>query len=70
MWMSPRKHPDFAWTLASRILVNLGNALGTTLLLYFLSTGSSCADPEDDLILLTLVYMVFVVLAVARSSAG
>ena len=29
MWISPRKHPDFGWTLLSRILVNVGNALGT-----------------------------------------
>ncbi len=63
MWVSPRKHPDFAWTLASRILINLGNALGTTLLFYFLQDGLKLPDPEDSLILLTLVYMVFVVLA-------
>ncbi len=63
MWVSPRKHPDFAWTLASRILINLGNALGTTLLFYFLQDGLQLPDPEDSLIMLTLVYMVFVVLA-------
>lgn len=63
MWVSPRKHPDFAWTLFSRILINLGNALGTTLLLYFLQFGLKVADPEGDLITLTLVYMVFVILA-------
>jgi MFS family permease len=63
MWVSPRKNPDFAWTLASRILINLGNALGTTLLFYFLQDGLKLPDPEDSLITLTLVYMVFVVLA-------
>lgn len=63
MWVSPRKHPDFAWTLASRILINLGNALGTTLLFYFLQDGLKLANPKDDLITLTLVYMVFVILA-------
>ncbi len=52
MWVSPRKHPDFAWTLASRILINLGNALGTTLLFYFLQDGLKLPDPEDSLILL------------------
>ena len=35
-WISPRKHPDFGWTLLSRVLVSVGNALGTSLLLYFL----------------------------------
>ena len=38
-WISPRTHPDFGWTLLSRVLVNVGNALGTSLLLYFLMFG-------------------------------
>jgi len=59
-WISPRRFPDFGWTLLSRILVNLGNALGTTLLLYFLMFGlNRGAGAEDDLLLLTLVYMIF-----------
>jgi MFS family permease len=63
MWISPRKHPDFAWTLTSRILINIGNALGTTQLLYFLMFGLKVENPEDDLLLLSLVYTVFVVIA-------
>ncbi|MBG6057239.1 MFS family permease [Cryobacterium sp. MP_M5] len=63
LWISPREHPDFGWTLLSRVLVSLGNALGTTLLLYFLMFGLGDAHAEDDLILLTLVYMVFVIVA-------
>lgn len=60
LWISPRKHPDFAWTLGSRVLVNIGNALGTTLLLYFILYGLERTDSaEDDLLLLTLVYLVF-----------
>ena len=60
LWISPRKHPDFAWTLISRVLVNLGNALGTTLLLYFLLYGLNRGETaEDDLLLLTLIYLVF-----------
>ncbi|MCO1655617.1 MFS transporter [Pseudonocardia humida] len=62
-WISPRRHPDFGWTLLGRILVNLGNALGTTQLLYFLMFGLERADAEGDLILLTLLYMVFVIIA-------
>lgn len=60
-WVSPRKNPDFGWTLLSRILVNLGNALGTTQLLYFLQFGLNrpLEGVQDDLLLLTLVYMVF-----------
>ncbi|SFR73828.1 MFS/sugar transport protein [Agromyces sp. CF514] len=63
LWISPRKHPDFGWTLLSRVLVSVGNALGTSLLLYFLMFGLGDENAEDDLILLTLVYMVFVIAA-------
>lgn len=63
LWISPRKHPDFGWTLLSRVLVNLGNALGTTLLLYFLLFGLNDPQAEDDLILLSLIYMAFLVVA-------
>jgi len=60
-WISPRKHPDFGWTLLGRVLVNIGNALGTTLLLYFLMFGLEREDAEGDLISLSLVYVVFIV---------
>jgi MFS family permease len=63
LWISPRQHPDFGWTLLSRILVNFGNAFGTTLLLYFLEFGLNDKSAEDDLIILTLIYMVFVIFA-------
>jgi MFS family permease len=65
MWISPRKHPDFAWTLSGRVLVNVGNALGTGLLLYFLEFGLhlSASDANDALLELVLVYMVFIVIA-------
>jgi len=63
LWISPRENPDFAWTLLSRVLVSFGNAFGTTLLLYFLMFGLNDPNAEDDLIVLTLVYMVFVILA-------
>jgi MFS family permease len=62
-WISPRKHPDFGWTLLGRVLVNVGNALGTTLLLYFLLFGLEREDAAGDLILLSLVYVVFIVLS-------
>lgn len=62
-WVSPRKHPDFSWTMLSRVLVNVGNALGTTLLLYFLLFGLEREDAEGDLIMLSLVYVVFIVVS-------
>jgi MFS family permease len=64
-WINPVKHPDFGWTLLGRILVNLGNALGTTLLLYFLQygLGLSSSGAVNGLLLLTVVYLVFFVIA-------
>ena len=64
-WISPRAFPDFGWTLGSRVLVNIGNALGTSLLLFFLiyGLGRPALDAEGDLLLLTLVYMVASIIA-------
>ncbi len=63
-WVSPIAHPDFGWTLTSRILVNIGNALGTTLLFFFLLFGlNRGVTVEDDLLLLTAIYLVFFIAA-------
>jgi MFS family permease len=63
-WINPRRFPDFGWTLSSRVLVNLGNAFGTTQLLYFLAFGlNRGAGVLDDLLLLTVIYMVFFIAA-------
>lgn len=62
-WISPRAHPDFGWTLLSRVLVNIGNAFGTTLLLYFLQFGLGDTSAADDLVVLSGIYMVFVLLS-------
>ncbi len=63
LWISPRQYPDFGWTLLSRVLVNFGNAFGTSLLLYFLEFGLGDENAEDDLVIAVLVYMVFVIIA-------
>ena len=63
-WVNPIQFPDFGWTLLGRILVNLGNALGTTLLLYFLMYGlGRGSSATDDLLLLTMIYLVFFIAA-------
>jgi MFS family permease len=62
-WISPRAYPDFGWTLLSRVLVNFGNAFGTALLLQFLMYGLELPDAEDMLIILSVIYMGFVILA-------
>lgn len=65
LWIPPRKHPDFAWTLTSRVLVNLGNALGTGLLLYFLAFGLEMGieKAEESFLPLVVVYLVAVVVS-------
>jgi MFS family permease len=62
-WISPRQYPDFAWTLSSRVLVNIGNALGTTLLFFFLIYGLGSTDPDTDLLILIVVYTIFIVIS-------
>ncbi|GIJ21185.1 MFS transporter [Micromonospora lutea] len=56
MWVSPRQHPDFGWAWITRFLVQLGNALGTLYLLYFLTDEVQVADPEGGLLVLILLY--------------
>lgn len=56
---------DFRWMLIGRLVVNIGNALGTSLLLFFLLYGLEIpkSEAEDSLLLLIVVYTVFVVAA-------
>jgi MFS family permease len=55
-WVSPRRHPDFAWAFGTRFLVQLGNALGTLYLLYFLTDRLHYPRPENGLLILILIY--------------
>jgi MFS family permease len=56
LWIDPRRHPDFGWAWITRFLVQLGNALGTLYLLYFLQDRVRVPDPEGALLTLILVY--------------
>jgi MFS family permease len=56
MWVSPSRHPDFAWAWITRFLVQLGNALGTLYLLYFLRDKVRHPHPDEGLLILILVY--------------
>ena len=60
-WVSPRRYPDFGWAWLTRFLVNLGNALGTLLLYFYLDDAVGYADPEAGVFVLTVVYAVFIV---------
>lgn len=45
-WVSPRRYPDFAWAWGARFAVQLGNAIGTVYLLFFLKDRIGL--PESD----------------------
>jgi MFS family permease len=57
-WISPRRHPDFAWAWVTRFLMNLGNALVILYLLYYLkdAVGLSDDEAEDKVFVLTAAY--------------
>jgi MFS family permease len=55
-WAVFRGHPDFAWAWGTRFLVQLGNAMGTLYLLYFLTDRVRVADPEGALLVMILLY--------------
>ena len=59
-----RAHPDFAWAWATRFLVQLGNALATLYLLYFLRDRIKYADPDNGLLILIVVYTATTLLTV------
>lgn len=59
MWVPPREHPDFAWAFGGRVMVNVGNALGTTYLLYFFTDDLHLHDPDNALLITTAIYLVF-----------
>ncbi|HKT55527.1 MAG TPA: MFS transporter [Microbacterium sp.] len=58
-------HRDFAWVVWGRFVTNVGNALPTTLFLFFLmyGLGEKESEAQDNLLLVIVVYTVFVVLA-------
>jgi MFS family permease len=57
-WQTVRDHPDFGWAWLTRFLVNLGNFLGTLYLLYFLDDAVGYRDPEEGVLILSVIYAV------------
>lgn len=55
-WISPRRHPDFAWAAVARLAIQLANSIATLYLLYFLRDELDFADPAGGVFVLTLVY--------------
>jgi MFS family permease len=61
---SLRDNPDFAWAWITRFLVQLGNAMATLYLLYFLRDRVGHPDPDTGLLLLIVVYTATTLLTV------
>ncbi|MCE7005042.1 MFS transporter [Kibdelosporangium philippinense] len=62
LWISPREHPGFAWMWGCHFMINLGNALGTFYLLFFLKDAVKRADPEESLLILMAGYGIALVI--------
>jgi MFS family permease len=59
-WISPRRYPDFGWAWLTRFLFNVGNALGTLYLFYYLQDEVGVADADTGVLILTAIYSVCV----------
>ncbi len=66
-WVSPVRHPDFAWAWLTRLLVNIGNHMITLYLLFFLSDAvrvrqTEGIEPAFGVLILTGLYAVMVII--------
>lgn len=66
-WVSPRRHPDFAWAWLTRFLLNLGNGLGTLYLFFYLQDAVRHDDPDTGVLMLTAIYSLCVILTAVAS---
>ncbi len=68
-WVSPRRYPDFAWAWLTRFLLNLGNALGTLYLFFYLQDAVGYGDPDTGVLVLTAIYSLCVILTAVWSGS-
>jgi MFS family permease len=66
-WISPVRHPDFAWAWLTRLLVNIGNHMVTLYLLFFLDDAvrireTEGIEPAVGVLVLTGLYAVMVII--------
>lgn len=61
-WISPSRHPDFAWAWLTRFLVNVCNQLTIVYLLFFLRDVLKHENPAVGVLTLTGIYAVMVMI--------
>jgi MFS family permease len=61
-WISPARHPDFAWAWLTRFLMNVGNQLTIVYLLFFLRDVIGHENPALGVLVLTGIYAVLVII--------
>lgn len=60
---APSTSKDYYWAMSTRVLINAGNLVGTTYLLYYVGDVLHRPNPEGAVLTLTLAYLVFCVVA-------
>jgi MFS family permease len=68
-WISPARHPDFAWAWLTRFLINLGNAMALLYLLFYLKEEVGLSDPDGGVLILTAVNAVTLLITVMVAGA-
>ncbi|WP_255769746.1 MFS transporter [Pseudarthrobacter sulfonivorans] len=59
-WISPARHPDFAWAWLTRFLVNVCNQLTIVYLIFFLTDVLKLENPALGVLILTGIYAALV----------
>ena len=59
-WISPARHPDFAWAWLTRFLVNVCNQLTIVYLIFFLGDVLKLENPALGVLILTGIYAALV----------
>jgi MFS family permease len=68
-WIDPREYPDFGWAWLTRFLLNVGNALGTLYLFFYLQDAVEYGDPDTGVLVLTAIYSLCVILTAVWSGS-
>ncbi|MGI9376149.1 MAG: MFS transporter [Tsuneonella suprasediminis] len=69
-WISPKKHPDFAWAFASRFLIYMGYQAVAAYLLYILRDYIGLADEASNIAIANLAMVTLVCLVTSSLISG